>query len=129
MSVFSSIISGLSKAENFLVSVLTKTTAVATVLASISPKTLSAILALFYDVMKAVTAGSAAFADLTSGNIAGAGTIILSPTTIALLTAIEGDIKNVDAVVIADLKALGIAIETPSVPVAAPAVKTVVLGS
>jgi len=126
MSFLTSVISGLSKAENFLISIFTKASAVAKVITSVSPKTLAAVLAVFYDITKLIASEGVAVADISSGKYQQGVGELFSPTTQALLTAIAADIKDLDSTVIDDLKKLGIAINPPAAvaPVAVTPVAT-----
>lgn len=119
MSVFTSVESGLSKSIHFILSVFTKTSAVIAVLQKVSPQTLSAMLAIFYDVMKFVTEGGQVAALFASGQTQVALNTVISPTTQALLAQLEADIVAGEKVVVADLSDLGIAIKTPAPTTAA----------
>ena len=106
MSIFSTITAGLTKAENFLVNVFTKTSEVEQTLASLAPGTKAAVLATFYDTVKTVQAGIAAATDAADGNITGA--ITLSAQTLALVKTVVEDAKTDGSAFAADLKALGL---------------------
>ena len=106
MSIFTSIGEGISKATSFLVNVFTKTKEVVDLFTSLAPATKAAILATFYDVMKTVTAATAAAGAAESGNIPSAFT--LSETTLGLIKAIVADAKADASVIATDLKALGV---------------------
>jgi hypothetical protein len=107
MSIFTSIISGISKAENFLLNVFTKTNAVIATVTKLQPSVLAAMMATFYDVMKTAQAGAGAATAASSGNVLGA--ITLSNTTLALLQQVLADGATDTSLIAADLKALGIA--------------------
>lgn len=119
MSVFFSIETGLSKSVHFLLSVFTKTSAVLAVLQKVSPQTLSALLAVFYDVMKFVAEGGQVAALLQAGNPQAALGTVLSATTQILLTQIAADLQTGEKVIVDDLNELGIAIKTPTPTAAA----------
>lgn len=108
MSIFSSIATGLSKAENFLLSVFTKTEQVEDLFVSLAPQTKAAILATAYDVFNAASSAEAAAAAAATGNIPAAFT--LSQTTLELVKAVIADGKADASVIATDLKALGISI-------------------
>lgn len=110
MSIFSSIISGLSKAENFLISMFTKGSTIAAMVAKLSPNVLAAILALFYDVMKTLLSAETAVKDATTGDIMGA--ITVSQTTWALLQQVKSDFIAGEKVIVSDIEQLGIAAST-----------------
>ncbi len=112
MSFLTTIISGLSKAENFLINVFTKGSAVLAVLSKVSPTTLAAILAVFYDVAKAAVAAGEEAAAIASGNFVTAAT--LSATTLALVGQLVTDLKTADSQIVDDFNQLGIAINTPT---------------
>lgn len=115
MSIFGSIASGLSKAASFLVSVFTKTSTVVAILEKITPTTLAAILAVFYDVVKFITSESAtAGADIASGNYVGAINDVFSANTKTLLAQIAADAKTLESDIAADLQALGITDAPPA---------------
>lgn len=110
MSFLSSIENGLTKAENFLVSVLTKTKAVEDTLVSLAPATQAAILATFYDVAKTISSAESVVATAASGNIPGA--FVLSAQTLALVKGVVADAETDGSVAKTDLAALGIALKT-----------------
>lgn len=114
MSILSDIGSGLSKATSFLLKVFTKTNSVIGTIGRLSPATLAAMLAVFYDVMKTVTAVGAIGADVSSGALPAA--FALSETTLTLVKQIGIDAKAAESIVVADLQSLGIiSAATPSV--------------
>ena len=106
MSIFTSIGEGIGKATSFIVNVFSKTKEVVDLFTSLSPAIKAAILATFYDVMKTITAASAAAGAAESGNIQ--STFTLSETTLGLIKDVVADIKKDGSVIAADLKALGV---------------------
>lgn len=113
MSIFTTIASGLSKAENFLINIFTKGSAIAAAISKLSPAVLAAMLATFYDVVKAAQAATAAATSAAAGDIPVAFT--MSQTTLALIKQVVTDGENDASLIAADLKALGIAASTPAV--------------
>jgi hypothetical protein len=110
MSILNEVESGLSKSVNFILSVFTKTSAVIKVLEAVTPKTLSAMLAIFYDVTAFITAGGSIVASIKTGNFAG----VFSSTTLTLISQFEADLKAGEVDILADIKELGVAVETPA---------------
>jgi hypothetical protein len=110
MSIFTDIESGVPKFVNFFISVFTKTSAVISVLEKLTPTTLSAMLAIFYDVTSFIADGGSIVAAIKTGNFAN----VFSTTTLGLISKFEADLKAGEAVIVADVKALGVAIETPA---------------
>ena len=113
MSIFTSIIGGLSKFESFIVKVLGKTSQVIAVLQKVTPSTIAAILAVFYDITKAVATVEV---DYATRNLAD----ILSPQTQALLKQFVADVKALESTAVSDAQALNLAITgtIPTPPVA-----------
>ncbi len=106
MSFFGDIISGLTKAETFLVKVFTKTSDVDATFQKLAPATKAAILATFYDAGQVVTSTAADAVAISTGNIPAA--IQLSAQTWALIQGVFADAKNDASIVKQDLIALGI---------------------
>lgn len=106
MSIFSNIAAGLTKADNFLLNVFTKTEQVKTTFAQLAPATQAAILATFYDTVKTVTAATGAATAASEGNVPLA--ITLGAQTLALVKVVIADGKTDGSVFAADLKALGL---------------------
>jgi hypothetical protein len=115
MSVFTKVFSGLGKFENFIVNIFTKEQQVQQTLVALATPTKAALMATFYDVVKAVQAGEGAVAAGMSGNIPAA--ITLSVQTIALVKGVIEDAKTDASVAHTDLTALGISVETNPTPV------------
>lgn len=114
MSILSSVESGLSKGIHFILSVFTKTSAVLAVLAKVSPQTLAAMLAVFYDFMNFVAEGGSVATLFETGQTTVAINTIISPTTQTLLAQLEADIKAGEKVIVDDLTELGVALKTPT---------------
>jgi hypothetical protein len=110
MSIFTDIESGVPKFVNFFISVFTKTSAVISVIEKLTPTTLSAMLAVFYDLMSFIAQGGSVVAAIKTGNFAN----VFSTTTLGLISKFEADLKAGEAVIVADVKALGVAIKTPA---------------
>ena len=116
MSFFSSIASGLFKGIAFIEKVFTETSNYAAILSKLSPTIMAAILATFYDVVKALEAAEAAALAAGAGDIPVAFT--LSETTLALLQKVWLDLKADDAAAVAAFKALSLPMPPVSVPIA-----------
>lgn len=114
MSIFTKIASGLGKFENFILALFTKEQAVVDAFTKLEPQTKAAILATFYDVTKAVAGVGAEVGAIATGNLTLAAA--LSPQTFTLIQGVVTDAKNDASVAASDLKALGIAIATPTPP-------------
>lgn len=117
MSILGSIESGLDKATQFVLNIFTKTSAVLAVLQKISPSTVAAMLAVFYDVMGFVQEGATIAGEVTTGNYGAAIGTVLSATTQTLLNNLKTGIASGEAVIVSDLNELGIAVKT-AVPAA-----------
>ena len=114
MSIFSSIITGLTNAEKFLINVFTKASTYATILSKLTPNMIAAVTAVFYDCIKTAISAESVAADAASGNIQGA--ITLSATTVTLVEQVIVDFKAGEASVVAAFKALNL----PTPPAATP---------
>lgn len=101
-----SVVTALTKAEQFLLRVLTGTNKVISTLSKVSGPTLAALLAVFYDALKTLAAAESAAASVETGNPL--STVQLSATTLALLQNVIADSKTAGSVIADDLKALGI---------------------
>jgi hypothetical protein len=110
MSVLSDIEGDVPKFVNFFISVFTKTSAVIAVIQKLTPTTLAAMLAIFYDVTSFIAQGGSIVAAIKTGNFAN----VFSTTTLGLISKFEADLKAGEAAIVADVKALGVAIETPA---------------
>lgn len=115
MSFLSSITSGLSKAENFLINIFTKTAQVVSVVQKVGPSTLAAILAVFYDVSKLLISEAANVATATGDakalNFSGALKDIFTPQTQTLLTNLVADFEAAETQVVTDFHELGISLK------------------
>lgn len=115
MSFISSVTSGLSKAESFLINIFTKTSQIVSVLQKVGPGTLAAILAVFYDVTRFLASEAAnvatAAGDAKALNFSGALSDVFTPATQTLLTNLIADFKAAEATVVSDFSELGIAIK------------------
>jgi hypothetical protein len=111
-NIFSDIVAGLTKAENFLITIFQKEKQVSDEFASFAPATKAAILATFYDVAKTAASVTAVAGDAAAGNFTGA--ITLSTQTIALVQGVIADAKNDASVIKTDLQTLGILPTTPA---------------
>ena len=100
------IVTGASKVVIFLIAVFTKTSAVTQQLSKLSPAVIAALLATFYDVVQAAQSAEAAIATGATGNIPSAYT--LSETTLGLVKNVVAEAKADEALIVADLKSLGI---------------------
>jgi hypothetical protein len=106
MSLWTDIESTGEKIGTFLINLASGAKKLQTIYNAISGPTLAAIAAVFYDVSKAVAAGTAAAGSAETGNIA--TTITLSDTTLALVVQAVTDAKNGVTTVVKDFEALNI---------------------
>lgn len=108
MSIFNELALDGEKIETFLVNLVNGGKKLQALFTSLSPKTLAAASAVFYDVVKTVASAESAASSAASGNLAGA--VTLSETTFSLVQGLVADAKSGEAVIVADFKALEIAI-------------------
>lgn len=108
MSLITDIEAKAAKAISFVINIFTHTSAVIDILKKLTPGTLAAMLAVFYDVLSFLMKEEAA---VQSGNIAD----VFSADTKALLAQIVTDSKTAESVIASDIAAL----KTLSVPVKA----------
>ena len=108
MSVFSDIEAAGKKIGEVLTEIVTFGSKVRSAYAALSGPTLAATSAVFYDVVKCISAAEAAAANAEAGNFA--ATITLSETTIGLVRQIIADAKAGEASIVADVKALNLKI-------------------
>lgn len=106
MNIFSSVITGLTNAEKFLLNLFTKANSYAAIFQKLSPTMIGAIVAVFYDVIKTVSSTESVAATAASGNIPGA--VTLSATTLSLVEQVWADAKAGEASVVTAFKALNL---------------------
>lgn len=106
MSIFTDIEADGQKVGKFLQNLVTGAAALQREFGQLEPATLAAVSAVFYDVVKAEAAGTAAAGAAEAGNIPAAFT--LSETTLALVRQVIADVKAGKSVFVSDFKALNI---------------------
>jgi hypothetical protein len=106
MSLWTDITGAGIKIENFLIELSSGAKKLQAIYSTLSGPTLAAVAAVFYDVVKTVSAAESAATSAETGNIPGA--ITLSETTLTLVKQVVTDFKSGVKTVEADLTALGI---------------------
>lgn len=106
MNLISEIEAAGAKVETFLESVVSGASKLKKLYNGLSGPVLAASLAVFYDVVKAVSSAEAAATAAASGNVPGA--ITLSETTVGLIKQVITDFKSGEKTIVTDFEALGI---------------------
>jgi hypothetical protein len=106
MSLWTDIEAAGEKVEGWLTAIGTGAKKLQAIYNTLSGPTLAAVAAVFYDVVKAVAAGTEAATDAATGNTPAA--FVLSETTLTLVKQVVADAKAGEKTVVADWEALGL---------------------
>lgn len=106
LSFLSDIEAAGKKIGDVLTEIVTFGHNIKTVYSALSGPTLAASAAVFYDVVKTVSAAESAASAAATGNVS--LSISLSETTIGLVKNVVTDFKSGEATIVADFKALNI---------------------